>query len=166
MPVTNLRAENEFGSIDNLLSRLMTTSIRVVSDHRVLRTSGSMIYGSGLARGMGKYKSKIKHLQTTFEEKQLEKKREDVLALEGKAELFAKRRLSLLDSCKQHGGPFSSPSDVVSFVSQQEKDGASESMIKKALKAEVVYARETLTKRPKTDDVFRIRDRTTNKDLT
>ena len=35
-----------------------------------------------------------------------------------------------------------------------------------ALKAEVSFAKETLTKRPKVDDCFRIRDRTTNKDLT
>ena len=166
MPVTNLRAENEFGSIDILLGRLRTTSVRLVSDHRVLSTSGGMVYGSGLARSMGQYKSQIKALQTDFEEKQLQKKRDDVMAMEGKVESFAKRRLALLEACKQHEGPFSSPADVTNFVSRCEQDGVSEGERKKALKAEVMYARETLTKRPKTDDVFRIRDRTTNRDLT
>ena len=166
MPVTNLRAENEFGSIDNLVRRLGSNSIRLLSDHRIIKSAGSMVYGTGCARKMGPFKEGIKDLQSEFDKKQLQKKSDAVLAMMSKSQQFEKKRLNLLNDCKSHGGPFSSPSDVESYVSKCRQEKVPESVIKKALKAEVVYARETLTKRPKTDDVFRIRDRTTNKDLT
>ena len=80
--------------------------------------------------------------------------------------MYQKKKLAMLEACKQHGGPFSKPNDIHEFLARCKAENQNESFIKKALKSEVTYARETLTKRPKTDDAFRIRDRTTNKDLT
>ena len=166
MPVTNLRAENEFGSIDTILTRLTTNSVRLVSDHRVLRTAGGLVYGTGIAREMGPYKERLKLVPSAFDEKQLKHKEDNLKVLSGKARQYEKRNLQLLDVCKSAGGPFTTPDQVTAYVTESREKGLLEAGIKKVLKANVMYDRETMTKRPKTDDVFRIRDRATHKDLT
>ena len=87
-------------------------------------------------------------------------------ALKGRASLYQKNKLAQLEACKEHDGPFTKPDDIRNFLVRCTAGNKSSAYVKKALKAEVSFARENYTKRPKSDDVFRIRDRTTNKDLT
>ena len=165
MPVTNMLSENSLGHVDNLLTHMQTSSIKFISDHLVLRSGGQMVYGTGEAKEVRKLIPKLDELEKNIDDVQRKKKSDSVLSLKGKAGLYHKRRLHLLERCKSHGGPFSKPSDVLDFQERCRNEKWTEAQMKKALKDEVAYARETITKRPKTDDVFRIRDRITNKDL-
>ena len=124
-----------------------------------------MIYGTSAAREVKKLIPEVESIQRAFDERQKQKKIDSLTALKGKASSYQKRKLEQLEACKEHDGPFSKPDDVTKFLARCEVEKRSAMYVKRALKSEVIYARETYTKRPKTDDAFRIRDRTTNKDL-
>ena len=163
LPVHNLAAENSFGSDDSLTRRLNTTSRNAVSDRMVIKSAGSSIFGTSEARKIKCYLPKLKEIQKKFDDKQAKKREESIVAKEAQAGLYEKRKLKLLTDCREHLGPCTKPSDVTELYDRFKDQPV---YLKKCLKAEVAYARETYTKTPKTDDVFRIRDRTTNKDLT
>jgi hypothetical protein len=86
--------------------------------------------------------------------------------LKGKAGVYRKKKaLIFYKGVKNILALFLNPTDVLNFQEKCRPEKWAEAEMKKVLKDEVAYARETITKRPKTDDVFRIRDRLTNKDL-
>ena len=49
---------------------------------------------------MGPYKAHIAALQSDFDEKQLQKKTDEVLSQKGKAQQYEKRKLALLNTVK------------------------------------------------------------------
>ena len=165
LPVTNLLAENSFGAIDISLRRLLTNSVRCVSDRLMIRSAGHMVYGTSAARDVRKLIPEVDAIQRAFDDRQKQKKIDSVTALAGKASSYQKRKLEYLEACKEHSGPFSNPHDIDEFLARCKAENRTRAYMKKAFKSEVNFARETYTKRPKTDDAFRIRDRTTNKDL-
>ena len=161
-----MAAENSFGTIDINLRRLLTNSVKCVSDRLMIRSAGHMVYGTSAARDIKKLIPEVDSLQKAFDDEQKQKKIDSVTALKGKVHLYQKRKLLLLQACKAHDGPITNPNDVDKLIDRCREEKKPDTYIKKALKAEVTYARETYTKTPKTDDTFRIRDRLTNKDLT
>ena len=166
LPVTNLAAENSFGCIDIALRRLLTTSVRCVSDRLMIRSAGHAVFGTSAAREVKKLLPEVEAIQKQFDDDQKKQKIASMTALTGKVSLYEKKKLEILDACKQHGGPFTKPEDIDHFQARCIAEGRSVAYQKKAYKAEVVHKRETFTKCPKTNNNFRIRCQTTKKDLT
>ena len=165
MLVTNILSENSLGHLDHLLS-VLGNKVKCASDYMVIRSAGNMIYGTGNAKEVSKLSPELNKLDKEFRDHQNEKKRQAVLSAEGKAGQYEKKQLQNLESCKAHGGPLTKPTEVKDFVNKCRSLKKTEPEIKKALKDEVVYHRESCSKRPKNDPAFRIRDTATRKDLT
>ena len=156
LPVTNLAAENSFGAIDIALRRLLTTSVRCVSDRLMIRSAGHAVFGTSAAREVKKKLPEVELIQKKFDDDQRERKIAAMTALTGKVSLYEKKKLEILDACKEHGGPFTKPEDIDQFQARCVAEGRNITYQKKALKAEVVHKRETFTKCSKTNNNFLI----------
>ena len=76
------------------------------------------------------------------------------------AAISEKERLALLDGLKKAGGPFTDADEVKTYITSSDYP---EPVKKKRMKAEIQFARDSTTRLPKTDPLFRIQVTLPNK---
>ena len=151
-PVHNIGMERQCGKIDYRLHKYGT--LNSVSRSIILQKSRELRSGqTGSFRGFKEAALAKRDLQLQWSLKMKQKFSEGADQKKELALRQERKRLDMLDTLKEYGGPFTAADEVSLYMMKEDVDEKSK---QRRLKLEIQFARESTTVLPKVDPLFRI----------
>ena len=154
-PVNNIEQERQCGSVDHLLKT--RPSLDAASRSVILKGTSKLRKQAPANhpsfRKMGSAVKEIQRLKAAWSQRQMELRAAGLNSKEAQRLHIDQRKLAILDSLKQEGGPFTTAEEVESYLADESIPQDSKS---KRMRKEVTFARDTSVSLPRAHSVFRI----------
>ena len=151
-PVNNIAMERQCGTVDYRLKKLQT--LEAVSRSMILAKAAELRDGKeSKFRSFKVEVEKKRQLELNWQQRTKQKFAEGANERQQVAQAKERKRLNLLDSLKEHGGPFTDADQVQQFLG---KEDILDREKQKRLKKEIQFARESSTTLPSNDPLFKI----------
>ena len=151
-PVNNIAMERTCGMVDQRLQKL--GQLEAVSRSIILSRSSELRDGNvSEFRGFKAVVEKKKQLELQWKEKTKEKFAAGASEKQVVAQVKERKRLDILDSLKEQGGPFTDADQVQEYI---DKVDITDKIKQVRMKKEIQFARESSTTLPSVDPLFKI----------
>ena len=151
-PVNNIAMERVCGKVDQRLQKL--GQLEAVSRSIILSKSAELRDGKeSNFRGFKAEVEKKKQLELEWKEKTKEKFAKGASEKQIVAQAKERKRLDILDSLKEQGGPFTDADQVKDYM---DKVDITDKIKQVRMKKEIQFARESSTTLPSIDPIFKI----------
>ena len=150
-PVNNLAMERQCGKVDYRLQKI--SSLQAVSRSIILQRAGELRAGTVTSfRGFKEAAKAKQELDLKWSEKTKENFKKGADEKQQLAQKVERKRLDMMEELKKYGGPFTDAQEVEQYLSHE----VDIKKMKKRMKLELQFTRESSTLLPKVDPLFKI----------